>query len=324
MLRVDGIFGSDPNDGLLCVKGRFEPIYDEERTRLRTPLVRKDGKLQESSWEEALALVAEKLAAGDAQGLAATAVTNEALSAFGKLFEKLGGEAGLLGERLPELGYGEAAAIQAVPEADYIIVAGAEPLDTHKVIGYFIKRAADNGATIALVGTEENELGSYAKLNISYAEIDQVVNAVPEADSAIVVYGTGLTKEGIAALKPLADKATFLGLEPGRNSQGASTAGLAPFSPSAADTLLILLGEYPASAELVEQLNGAFNVVQASYYSALTEKADVVLPAPIWAERTGHTTNLEGKEMQLQAALEMPADVRDDAEVLIELAKLIG
>ncbi|MCD4738423.1 MAG: molybdopterin-dependent oxidoreductase [Anaerolineae bacterium] len=324
LLHVDGIFGSEPNDGLLCVKGRFEPLYDEDRQRVKTPLVRKDGQLQKSSWEEVLPLVSAKLTAGTAQGLAATATTNEAFQAFGKLFEKVGGPAGLLCGTLPELGYGEGAAIQDVLAADYIVVAGTKPLTTHKVVGYFIKRAADNGATIALVGEPENELCSYAKLNVPYTEADKVIADVPVGASTIVVYGAGLTAEGIAALKPLAEKATFLGLEPGRNGRGAAAAGLTPLAPSAAETLLVLLGEHPVNATWVEKLAGAFTVVQASYLSPLTAKADVVLPTPIWVERNGHVTNLEGKVLPLQAALELPSGVRDETEVLIELAQLIG
>ena len=51
------------NKGLLCVKGRFginEFVHHPER--LTTPLIRKNGHFEEASWEEALGLVARKLA----------------------------------------------------------------------------------------------------------------------------------------------------------------------------------------------------------------------------------------------------------------------
>jgi NADH dehydrogenase/NADH:ubiquinone oxidoreductase subunit G len=84
-----------------------------------------------------------------------------------------------------------------------------------------------------------------------------------------------------------------------------------------------LIGEQPVDDALVEQLNGAFTVVQASYRSSLVEKADIVLPTPIWVERTGHVTNLEGKVLPLRSALEMPGSVRDDADVLAQLAEIV-
>jgi assimilatory nitrate reductase catalytic subunit len=49
----------------------------------------------------------------------------------------------------------------------------------------------------------------------------------------------------------------------------------------------------------------------------------VVLPAPIWAEQNGHVTNLEGKELVVQAAVQMPAGVRSEVEVLQALAGLL-
>jgi NADH dehydrogenase/NADH:ubiquinone oxidoreductase subunit G len=84
-----------------------------------------------------------------------------------------------------------------------------------------------------------------------------------------------------------------------------------------------LMSEQSVDEVLVEQLNGAFTVVQASYHSPLTEKADIVLPTPIWVERTGHVTNLEGEVLPLQPALEMPGNVRDDADVLAQLTELV-
>ncbi len=51
---------SPPNQGSLCVKGRFGLGYVNSPERLTVPLVRKDGELVESTWEEALSLVADK------------------------------------------------------------------------------------------------------------------------------------------------------------------------------------------------------------------------------------------------------------------------
>lgn len=47
------------NQGALCVKGQFGWEWVQSPERLRTPLVRKDGKLVEASWDEALDRAAE-------------------------------------------------------------------------------------------------------------------------------------------------------------------------------------------------------------------------------------------------------------------------
>ena len=49
------------NGKALCVKGRFGMDMLYSPTRLTTPLIRKDGVLVPAEWDEALALVAEKL-----------------------------------------------------------------------------------------------------------------------------------------------------------------------------------------------------------------------------------------------------------------------
>ncbi len=71
------------------------------------------------------------------------------------------------------------------------------------------------------------------------------------------------------------------------------------------------------------QLDGEFTIVQASYRSPLVDRADVVLPSPIWAERTGSFTNLEGKVLPLNAAVPMPDQVRDESEVLAALSQMV-
>mgnify|MGYP003767537723 CR=1 FL=1 len=54
---------SPVNGRSLCVKGRFgwDYIYSEER--LKTPLIKKNGKFEPASWEEAYDLIASKLGA---------------------------------------------------------------------------------------------------------------------------------------------------------------------------------------------------------------------------------------------------------------------
>lgn len=57
----EGQWERQPNKGMLCVKGRFGLDFIDAPDRLRQPLVRRDGELQEATWDEALAVVAERL-----------------------------------------------------------------------------------------------------------------------------------------------------------------------------------------------------------------------------------------------------------------------
>lgn len=50
-----------PNYGALCVKGRFAFNFAQDKERLTTPLVRRNGKLVEATWDEAYDVIAERL-----------------------------------------------------------------------------------------------------------------------------------------------------------------------------------------------------------------------------------------------------------------------
>ena len=63
--RIIGALGDHENPvnrGRTCVKGRFGYDFANHPDRLDTPLVRRDGELVEATWDEALDLVAGKLA----------------------------------------------------------------------------------------------------------------------------------------------------------------------------------------------------------------------------------------------------------------------
>ena len=73
-----------PNQGSLCVKGRFGYEFIEDEGRLNKPLIKENGVLREASWEEALDTVAEKFKSirdthgpDSIAGLASAKVTNE-------------------------------------------------------------------------------------------------------------------------------------------------------------------------------------------------------------------------------------------------------
>lgn len=72
------------NEGNLCAKGRFGYNFINHQDRLKTPLIRKDGRFIEASWEEALKVVTTNLSkiktkygADSIAGLSSAKCTNE-------------------------------------------------------------------------------------------------------------------------------------------------------------------------------------------------------------------------------------------------------
>lgn len=60
--RIVKVTGADavPNDGRLCVKGRFGWGFVHHPDRLQMPLIKENGAFREASWDEALDLVASR------------------------------------------------------------------------------------------------------------------------------------------------------------------------------------------------------------------------------------------------------------------------
>ena len=96
-------------------------------------------------------------------------------------------------------------------------------------------------------------------------------------------------------------------------------------------TTLYVLGENPVDSEAdrhraVKLLSGLeFLVVQDLFYTKTAELADVILPGSAgWCETEGTVTSSERRVQRVRAAVPLPEGVRDDMEIIFELAKRFG
>lgn len=183
VLRINGVHDKLPNDGRLCVKGRFNYGFISSPKRLTKPLVKRNGIFTEASWDEALDLVALKLnelrvkygqrATG---GLASAKCTNEENYIFQKFVRtRLGNNnVDCSTMRYPEtnlvpmmINLGEAAAtnaLEAIERTDCILVMGSDLVETLPVMATFAKRSKANGAKIIVIDSQQRPLNRYADL----------------------------------------------------------------------------------------------------------------------------------------------------------------
>jgi predicted molibdopterin-dependent oxidoreductase YjgC len=96
-------------------------------------------------------------------------------------------------------------------------------------------------------------------------------------------------------------------------------------------TTLYVLGENPADSEadrhhVLKLLSGLeFLVVQDLFYTKTAEMADVVLPAAAgWCESEGTVTSSERRVQRVRRAVPPPDGVRDDLEIIYDLARRLG
>ncbi|HEY3345506.1 MAG TPA: molybdopterin-dependent oxidoreductase [Anaerolineaceae bacterium] len=178
LMRIDGDWADPVNGGVLCQLGRFQPLK-EERERIVTPLVKKNGSLKAATWDEALSILKDKLAplAGkNGSGIAAIASTRlsaEALSLFKQIFnEQLGSPAvyslddgqtaRTTGAVAADLGHAYEGKLDQLKSADFVLTVGADLGKEHQVAGFFVKRNLQNGTYFAVVSLAETALDEVA------------------------------------------------------------------------------------------------------------------------------------------------------------------
>jgi formate dehydrogenase major subunit len=181
IVRIEGDWEGDVNHGSLCEHGRYHPMT-EARARITTPLMKKNGKLEPVSWDEALGAAAEKLRplAGDSHnGLAAMVSTRlpaEILAMFHELFAGsfkaemvTSAEEGMttapvswLAEKIGPF----EGRLDVLKTADTVLCIGANIARSHMVAGFFVKRALPKGMKLISVDPEGEELHEIADVSL--------------------------------------------------------------------------------------------------------------------------------------------------------------
>lgn len=187
IVRVTSEPGCVPNDGNTCVKGRFGFHFVHAPERLTKPLIREGTSFREASWEEAIALVGRRLAEiRDRYGpdgiafLSSACCTNEE----NYLMQKLARAAGRTNNvdqcatkcHAPSVAglaaaLGSGAMTNSIPEiknVDTLFVIGANPTETHPIIGLEMKKALRRGAKLIVADPRKTWLARRADIHIQH------------------------------------------------------------------------------------------------------------------------------------------------------------
>jgi formate dehydrogenase alpha subunit len=172
------------NQGSLCVKGRFGFDFIHHPERLQKPLVKKSGVFAETSWEEALGLVAtklqeikEKYGAQSIGGISSSRGTNEENFLFQKWLRacigtnhidngaRLSNGSSLYG-MMASTGCGAMThAMDEVAKADLIVIVGADAYDDNLIFSNKMREAIrKNNAKIILVDPRKTQWEKWANL----------------------------------------------------------------------------------------------------------------------------------------------------------------
>src|SRR5271168_4610561 len=174
-----------PANGIsTCIKGKFGWDFVNSPDRLTTPLIREGGKFREASWEEALALVARRLAEIKARSgpdslafISSSKCTNEESYLMQKLARAVIGtnnmdncsrycQAPATMGLFRTVGYGgDSGSIKDIENASLVIIIGSNTAESHPVLATRVKRAHKlRGQKLLVFDLRENEMAKRADL----------------------------------------------------------------------------------------------------------------------------------------------------------------
>ncbi len=313
----------------ICAIGRFgfDSITGEDR--LHNPMKKVNGELVETSWEDALGIVAEKLKkAGDSVGFLSTAgITNESAFILSKFARDIIGTENIdttvrLYAEDPMVFLSGKADIEG---ADLIVLAGLDPSQWSRLLPAIdaqIRKKIDRGAKLIVVNSRETGLDSIASLKVIPEETEKTKELYSAAKNPVVFFSPHYTNI-IAPLKP--SQAVAIGLE--GNVRGAISMGLIPgkggktYEEMLHGNLkaLYVVGNLPEK----DRPKADFLIVQSSHLTELARKADIVLPMTMTLEEDGTMIDFSGNIKDLHRAVE-PSAAKTTVEIISSLSTLMG
>ncbi len=182
---IQAPYSAAANQGHTCLKGRFAFSFYNHPDRIRTPLIRRNGVLEQASWDEAYDFIAEKLTEIKDKygpdyigGISSARCTNEENYLMQKFIRAVIGTNNIdscarVCHSPTALGmqraFGTGAATNSIIDLKYtdcMMVIGANPTDAHPVTGAKIKQQAMKGKTLIVIDPRRTKLARYANYHL--------------------------------------------------------------------------------------------------------------------------------------------------------------
>jgi NADH dehydrogenase/NADH:ubiquinone oxidoreductase subunit G len=348
----------------ICAIGRFgfDSIYSDIRTK--TPMKRVDGVLQETTWDDALTIAAEKLKAAGAG--AAVLSSGSILNEDASLLKKLAAEVIKTKDYDSSVSlYADADTLRAgsadIGRADLFVLAGVTTDQWERVLPALhavIRRKMSNGnAKLIVISSTDSSLGASATVNL----IGDEVKMLGELCQALISKGVKAPKEMVSALTQVdpSDKAMeaadiFMAakspvilsapalFKPAANLSLIQGEAMAiPFEANAKG--LVLAGFVSEGRKFKEIISSAapvvyavgelplsarsqtdFLIVQSAFMTDLAMQADLVLPAAHSLEAEGTIVDYLGRIREMKKMIEPAGESRTNAVIILGLAEAMG
>ncbi|MGN3973160.1 NADH-quinone oxidoreductase subunit NuoG [Tsuneonella sp. SYSU-LHT278] len=340
VLRALPRINDDVNEEWLSDKGRYM-VDGLTRRRLDKVWIRRKGKLEAASWDEAFKTIAKAKPKGSIAAIAGDLVDCETMFAAKKLVNALGSD--LLEGRQTGMRYPAAnlAAVNfnstfaGIETADAILIVGSMVRWEAPLVNVRLRKAVKRGAKVFVIGPQWETtypaefLGDDA--GMLHDLPGHVTEALEKADRpAVIVGGAGLAAGALDAAMALPVQRDgwngFNVLHMAASRMGglmlgyAQDGGIADIAAAAPKVVLALgADEVDWSA-----FGGSLKVYIGHHGDKGAHAADVILPGASYAEKDGTYVNTEGRVQFAEKAVFAPGDAREDWTILRALADALG
>jgi NADH-quinone oxidoreductase subunit G len=362
VLRVLPRLNEAVNEEWISDKTRF--AYDGlRRQRLDRPYVRKEGKLQAATWQEAFATIALRAKGVPGHKIAAIAgdlADAEAMVALKDLMVSLGSpnldcrQDGAKLETATRAAYLFNSTIAGIEQADALLLVGTNPRWEAAVLNSRIrKRWLTGKLKIGVIGPQLDLTYKFEYLGAGPQTLADVAlgkhafaEVLKAAKHPMLILGQGALAraDGSAVLALARQVAESCGLvKDGWNgfnvlhTAAARVGGLdLGFVPQAGgrDVAGILDGAQKGEIEIVyllgadeidtSRFGNAFVIYQGHHGDKGAHRANVILPGSAYTEKSATYVNTEGRVQQTRLAVFAPGEAREDWKILRALSEVMG
>lgn len=359
VMRIMPRLHEDVNEEWLADKARFA-CDGLKYQRLDTPMVKTNGRLQNTSWSEALEHLTAKIKSSSADKIGAIAgdltdvetmlVTKNLLNALGSSNYDCRQDGSLLGNS-SRADYIFNTSIAGIEEADMCLIIGSNPRHEAPLVCSRIRKAQrHNGMKVFVIGEKADLAVTHKHIGHNPWILKQIADGQhPIAESLqgfkkpLMIIGSGaMAREDYEATlsyaKRIAQKFGFINdswngfniLQRAASRVGGLDIGFVPSSNGLSTAamlskkmdILFLLGADELDMDSIHK--DTFVVYLGHHGDAGAQRADMILPTPAYTEKDATYVNLEGRVQHTIMAVPPKGEAVADWLVISQLARLLG
>ncbi len=358
VMRILPYTNEDINEEWISDKTRF--FYDGLKyQRLDRPYIKQKNKLEETSWEIALNILAKRIKktkaekigaiAGDLTDVETMFVVKDYLKALGSYNVDCRQNGSKLSNK-NRAQYTFNTTIKGIEEADHCLLIGCNPRHEATMVNARIRKAyLNNKLSIAVIGNNNNLTYPYKHLGDNPWILKQIADGVhpictdlKKAKKPMIIFGEHLTtQEDYEAyeyfINKLVNKYNYTSndwsgyniLHTAASRVGGLDIDFVPNKDGMTTNeilkkceVIILFGADEINLNKINK--NAFVIYIGHHGDKAAEVADIILPAPAFTEKNATYVNLEGRVQNTFAAIDKLGKAKIDWQIILDLANLTG